>query len=391
MISLVKKIMNKLKKINSFFNKYQKRFKQFYNQKFHKKFYAPLIYALLVCAFLSLIIFLNIIFMAKGQYNLTQINWVLSHWNAFEENDIGVTGQIFDALKRGWYTVFATTIGGLGMTLAAVSAQSLTRNPLAEGSTLGLIQASIFGVVFSIWIASTFNVLTTGISEIFAKFGFAIIFAVINALFLLLFIVTTKRSQLKAQKIILAGLAMGIIFKTLTFIFKANNGNLNVVSYVFVLGGAETVANEPLAMRIDDMSLSLIISAIAIGIALILVLFNIKGMNLLEIGDERAKNLGSSVLLTRILNIIIVLLALPSSVILVGNMAFLGLFAIHAARWMSSSRNYFKVLPLSLLIGIAMANLGMQLTNHLPQINSGIWMTFIGAPYLIYIGIRGLK
>ena len=96
-------------------------------------------------------------------------------------------------------------------------------------------------------------------------------------------------------------------------------------------------------------------------------------------------------MLTRVLNVIIVLLVLPATVIIVGNMAFLGLFAVHAGRWIMKSRNYKKVLPASLLIGMLMSSIGLQLTEHIPQINSGLWMTFIGAPYLIYIGIKGLK
>jgi len=134
------------------------------------------------------------------------------------------------------------------------------------------------------------------------------------------------------QKIILAGLAIGIIFKTLTFIFKSGEQSSNVVSFAYVLGGAESISGEPKAVGHDQFSTFLLISFILIAFAVLVSVINIKGMNLLEIGDERAKNLGSSVKLTRILDVVIVLLALPAAVIVVGNMAFLGLFSVHLAR-----------------------------------------------------------
>jgi len=41
------------------------------------------------------------------------------------------------------------------MTLAAIATQSLTKNPIAEGSTLGLVQAGIFGIIFALTFGMT--------------------------------------------------------------------------------------------------------------------------------------------------------------------------------------------------------------------------------------------
>lgn len=383
-------IKNTFKKILENSSKFTNSLKESYKKAFHNKWYAPFIYGLLAIIFLFLVIFLNIYFMLNGKYSLSSVFHVLTHWDNWGDKVwTPIAGQSDGAaidsvalIKKGWFNIGATVLGGIGMTLAAVTTQSLTRNPIAEGSTLGLVQAAIFGVIFA---------LSFGLSGLFMKYLFVMIFAGVGATLLTAFIMFNKKGSGGMQKIILAGLAIGIIFKTLTFIFKAGDANQNSVSFAYVLGGAESISGEELAIPLDYLNKTLLISSILISIAVVLTILNIKGMNLLEIGDERAKNLGSSVLRTRIINVIIVVLVLPATVIIVGNMAFLGLFTVHATRWLMRTRNYKIVLPVSLVIGMFIASFGLQLTEHFPQINSGLWMTFIGAPYLIYIGIKGLK
>lgn len=374
---------NGMVKVKTYANKYIKNAFDFYNDKFHTKTYAPIAYGLFFLAIALLFIFLNVYFISGGKYSLKTLFEVTQNWDDPKYAALhNLSGDEFKQIKRGWYNVSATTIAGIGMSLAAMATQSLTRNPIAEGSTLGLVQGSIFGVVFAV---------SMGLSSLFERYMFMIIFGTIASILLLVFVYFSKKRESNTQKIILAGLAIGIIFKTVTFIFKSGDANLNTVSYSYVLGGAEAISSETVAMPIDSFKISIIVSVSLVAIATVITVLNIRGMNLLEIGDERAKNLGSSVLLTRTLNVLVLLLALPASVILVGNMAFLGLFSISAARWFSNSRNYVKVMPFTVLFGILIANLGLQLTEHIPQMNSGIWMTLIGAPYLIYIGLRGLK
>ena len=366
-------------------------FKTLYSKNFHSKWYAIYVYAFILFILFLLMVFLNIYFMFKNNYTLKQTFGVLTHWSDADDGKInsvdfsnlsGSPLTYFQSIQIGWYNIGATLIAGIGMTLAAIATQSLTKNPIAEGSTLGLVQAGIFGIIFG---------LSFGMTSLAYRYLWIIIFSSVGALLILGFITFSKRKGSGVQKIILAGLAIGIIFKTITFIFKAGDANNNTVSFAYVLGGAESISGEKLALGQDQITTFLLVSAIMTFVALTLAIINIKGMNLLEIGDERAKNLGSSVMITRIINVLVALIALPAAVILVGNMAFLGLFSVHLARWITKSRNYKKVLPASLLIGMLIASLGLQLTEHIPKINSGIWMTFIGAPYLIYIGIRGLK
>ena len=361
---------------------------KWYKETIHKKTYMPIIYAFVFIAFAVLAIFLNVYAMNGGKYTLKQSFSVLFNWHDLSSLHFDTiktpaeSAKDFQAIQVSWYNIFATVLGGMGMSLAAVATQSLTRNPIAEGSTLGLVQSGIFGLVF---------IISFGFTSIVAKYLSIILFSAVGSLLLLTFIIFNKKNNGGMQKIILAGLAIGIIFKTITFFMKAGSKDLNFLAFSYVLGGAESISANHLAIGHDNIPTYLIISGSLIAVGLLISIINIKGMNLLEIGDERAKNLGSSIRLTRILDVCIVLFALPGAVMIVGNMAFLGLFSVHLARWFMRSRDYKKVLPMTILFGMLIASIGLQLTEYFPQINSGIWMTFIGAPYLIYIGIRGLQ
>lgn len=339
-------------------------------KKINKFTYAPIFYGalLLVLLFIGLLINLLLI-----QGSLSDVWTVLGHWNTIPQELAGV--------RRELWNLSATLIAGIGLALGAIAAQSLTRNPLAEGSTLGLVQGAIFGILF---------IISFGFTGFLMKYTFAILAGLIAALLIVAILFITK-SKSASNKIILAGLAIGIIFKTLSFLMKIGDKDEESLSYAYVLGGAESISSNPLAVPGDYLNDTLMYSAILISVAMVITIFNIKGMNLLELGEDRAKTLGAKVLLTRVLSIITLVLAIPAAVIIIGNLAFLGLFSVHIARWLVRSRNYAKVMPMTLIVSLVIASLGFQMTQHFPEVNSGLWMTFVGAPYLIYVGLKGVQ
>lgn len=244
----------KTNKLFSFFKLTQVKlssFKKAYNDNFHSKTYAPIFYGVFFLLAFFGAFFLNILFIDGGKHSLTQVFGAVKHWNDLNWHPNGLSDNDISEIKRGWYNVSATVIAGIGMSLAAIATQSLTRNPIAEGSTLGLVQASIFGVVLAV---------SMGITNLWEKYALAMAFGIVAASLLLLFVYFTKKRESNTQKIILAGLAIGVIFKTLTFIFKAGDSNSNTVSYSYVLGGAEAISTEPVAMAINDFRITLIVT-----------------------------------------------------------------------------------------------------------------------------------
>lgn len=116
-----------------------------------------------------------------------------------------------------------------------------------------------------------------------------------------------------------------------------------------------------------------------------------KALTIIELGDENAKQLGVKVKTIKVVSILIMIITIPSAIIIVGNLAFVGLFSAHLSRYLFKTRDYRVIILPSILIGSSIGLFGFFMSNFIPQVNSGLWMTFIGAPFIIYAGIRGLK
>lgn len=330
-------------------------------------------------------LFSNIVWMAGGKYSVHDVFEVLKNpsQNTYDGaqrvfgNQNGQSINDFRILSESAWAIIATMVASVGLALTGLVAQSLTKNPLADASTLGVIQAGIFALLVA---------LSVGWTSYYLKFLFVII-GVLAAALLLFLIITVSKGRATPAKIILAGLAIGIIFKAFSFFIKHGDSTLNRVSFNYTLGGAESI-NKSIG---NDQWLTLYVSSgLILGCLLIFVVLT-RSLTLLELGDEKAKQLGIKVKTTKVISILILIIAIPSAVILVGNLAFVGLFSAHITRYLFKTRDYRVLLLPSILVGATIGLFGLFLSNWIPSINSGLWMTFIGAPYIIYAGVRGLR
>lgn len=355
------------------FKKYLKIIKDFMSKKY-------VVWPCIVSLFLMFFL-LNLYLMKSNSYSVEQINYTFNH--LLKEPHSITTSLVsigdFKIIKEHIWALLATITGGAGLAIAGLITQALTRNPLADASTLGMTQSGIFGIILALF--AGFTVYET-------KFAFALIFGIVSVLILLLIISFSRGNKSTASsKIILTGLAIGIIFKTLSFLLRKGDKFLESVSYNYVLGGAESV-NKVIG---NNQFTILFISMSLIFAAGIMLAYISKGLTLLELGDERAKNLGVKVKLVKVISLIALALAIPASIMIVGNVAFIGLFSVHLSRYLFKTRSYRTLLVPTLFLSVIITSFGLLLTQYIPSINSGLWMTFIGAPYLMYAGIRGLR
>lgn len=329
---------------------------------------------------LFLFLFSNIIWMGGGKYSVQVIFNVLkdpSQDMYSGAKRVGISPDSFRELSETSWGVIATLVASVGLAVSGLVTQSITKNPLADASTLGFMQAGIFMLLIA---------LSIGWYSYYVKFIFVIIGVAIASI-VLMGIITFSKRKISAAKIILAGLAIGIIFKTFSFLIRHGDKTLSFISYSYTLGGAESI-NKSIG---NNQWLTLYISSALIMFALLVFGLISKSLTLIELGDESAKNLGVRVKTIKVVSLFIMTITIPSSVILVGNLAFIGLFAAHLSRYMFQSRDYRVIFIPSILIGSILGLFGLFLSNWLPQVNSGLWMTFIGAPFIIYAGVRGLK
>lgn len=123
-----------------------------------------------------------------------------------EENNI----KYINLQATVWISL-ASILSGIALSIAGCVTQSLTKNPLADSGTLGIVNATVFMVVIAF--ALKFNVAETFNKYHLTKTDIVILFAFAGGILssLMLFIlVFGANKKLSYIKITLAGLAIGI-------------------------------------------------------------------------------------------------------------------------------------------------------------------------------------
>ena len=129
------------------------------------------------------------------------------------------------------------------------------------------------------------------------------------------------------------------------------------------------------------------------AIGIVLALLCIKGANVLQLGDDMAKNLGTRVNLTRVLLSAVSAFLAASTVAVVGMIGFVGLIVPHVTRMLVGS-NHKVMLPASLLLGafvvLAADTIGRTIVAPI-EIPVGIVMSVVGGPFFLFLLRRKRK
>jgi iron complex transport system permease protein len=116
-------------------------------------------------------------------------------------------------------------------------------------------------------------------------------------------------------------------------------------------------------------------------------------LNLLQLGDDVAKALGTRVQAVRFGLVILAALLAASAVSVAGLLGFVGLIVPHITRMMIGS-DFEYLLPCSALLGaitVVGADLAARTVFSPVEIPVGIFMAFLGAPFFIYLLRKGMR
>ena len=130
--------------------------------------------------------------------------------------------------------------------------------------------------------------------------------------------------------------------------------------------------------------------AIPMGIGLIPLLLLRYRMNLLTVGDAQARTMGVPVQLIRFVIILCSTLVTASAVAVSGTIGWIGLVIPHFSRHLVGN-NYRRLMPASMLMGALFLLLVDDVSRNLlsTEIPLGILTAFIGAPFFLYLIIKG--
>ncbi|WP_425280427.1 FecCD family ABC transporter permease [Paenibacillus camerounensis] len=260
---------------------------------------------------------------------------------------------------------------GAGFAVSGCILQSLSRNALAEPSTLGINAGAGFAVIIFISFVPA-----TAAGHIFVLPLMALIGAMLTAA-LIYFLSYRREDGLSPTRMILIGIAVGAGIYAIQMILTLR---LDPQNFQFV--------SIWLAGKIWGGDWRFVLALLPwIAVILPFALYKSRVLNLLNLGDQTSAGLGMPVEKERLV-LLAAAVALSGACISVsGGIGFVGLIAPHLARRLVGPKHQV-LLPACALIGSLLLITADTIARWILQpaeIPTGIVVALIGAPYFLYL------
>lgn len=292
-----------------------------------------------------------------------------SFYQALTHYDPTQVAHIIILTERLPRAVIAALVGA-SLAIAGAVMQTMTRNPLASPSILGINAGAMFFVV----VAVSLLPLRTP-----AQYVWAALLGALVAACLVVLLSRGRQGELSPLRVVLAGVAVTAMFMSFS------QGLLVVDQQSF-----ESVLYW-LAGSVSGRELSLVAPLLPLfAIALLLCSLLVRHANALLLGDDMVKGLGMRAGTIKLLLGLVVILLAGSSVALAGMIGFVGLLVPHMARGLFGIDHRW-LLPACALLGASLLLLADVVSRFLmpPQdIPVGVMTALIGTPFFIYLARR---
>ena len=273
-------------------------------------------------------------------------------------------------LQRIPRTVFGILAGGaLGISGALM--QSITRNPIADPSILGVNTGASLFVVAGI---AFFN-----ITAAYQYIWLAIIGAGLTAVFVYI-VASMGKDGATPLKLALSGSAVSIVLGSLVSTIMLPNNRVMEAFRFWQVGSIGSATWENIALISPFLILGFIISMLISGY-----------LNNLALGDEAATALGTNVVLTRSVGALASVLLCGAATALAGPIGFIGLIIPHIVRLVFGSE-MSKMLPLSFIgsgILLLLSDILGRIIGSPGETEVGIVTAVLGAPIFIFAIRKG--
>jgi iron complex transport system permease protein len=266
--------------------------------------------------------------------------------------------------------VFTGALAGMNLALAGCVLQGVLRNPLADPGIIGVSAGGGLAamLVMILW------------PELTALVPLAAFIGALAALGMVVALAWNKGVQ--PLPMVLAGVAVAALL----------GGGMSILMIFYsdrIPGTVNWMAGSLQGKSWDHLRLILPYSLLGI----LGVIFFARYLNLLQLGDEVAKSLGTRVQAVRLGLIVLAALLAASAVSVAGLLGFVGLIVPHITRMLLGS-DFEYLMPCSALFGavtVVAADLAARAVFRPVEIPVGIFMAFLGAPFFIYLLRKGMK
>ncbi len=272
--------------------------------------------------------------------------------------------------------VIMASIIGAALGTAGCAAQGLLRNPLADGSTLGIASGASLGAVLVIALGFDFPILN--------QFGVMLTSMIAGFLSFLVILGFTRRidSGYSTNTIILTGIIFSLFAGSVTSLVIAFSSKDTVAQIVFWSMGS-------LAGRGWD-EIWFVLPFILIGIGGI-VRFS-RELDAFSFGEEQARYIGVDVKKSKFFILVMISILVGCSVATAGPIAFVGLVVPHIVRLIVGP-SHRRLLPVSVFFGasfLTVADLLCRTIVRPIEMPIGVITSFVGAVVfmLVFYGRR---
>ncbi|MED1856390.1 Fe(3+)-hydroxamate ABC transporter permease FhuB [Brevibacillus reuszeri] len=260
-------------------------------------------------------------------------------------------------------------LAGAALAVSGALMQTVTRNPLASETTLGVNAGAylfvVFGMVFWPAILHQFPL------------PFAMAGGILAAVAVYSMAGGRKGSPVRVA---LSGMIVTLVFSSLTSAIILFNEE--TTQGIFLWGSGSLKQNDWSGVA---FSWPLIIGGIVVGCLMA------RQLDVLSFNEETARSLGQKVGKTRLLAMLIAILITCVCVSVVGPIGFIGLVAPHLVRLSGMTRHSW-LLPVSAIWGAALLvasdTIARSFVNAYGELPAGAITAAIGGPWLIWLAMR---
>lgn len=264
--------------------------------------------------------------------------------------------------------VLATVVCGMALAVSGAVIQNVLANRLASPSIIGVNA----GAALAVTISSAFGIIGGWRLSIFSFLG--------AFLTVMLVSIGAKKWGASRGTVILLGVALNALLGAVSDTVTTFVPDVSVMSNDFKIGDFSSVTY-----------LRVIPAAILIFAAIIILQTFSNELDVLMLGDEGARGLGLNTTVARMLFLLLSALLAGAAVSVCGLLSFVGLLVPHAVRRIATSESK-HLIPLCAIFGAAFVTLCDTLARVVfapYELPVGIIMAFLGAPFFIFILIKG--
>ena len=272
--------------------------------------------------------------------------------------------------------VLCAALMGSSLSVCGAAMQGLLRNPLADGSTMGVASGASLGAVLSIALGFTLPVLPLS-----GTMATAIVFAFLSLLFIM---TVTYRldASLSTNTIILVGVIFSMFISSVSNLIISFAGDRVKTITFWTLGSLQSSSYR-----------NALVLAVSLTVFGGILIAHAEELNAFAVGEDNARSIGVDVKKCKLLVLICVSALTGICVSIGGTIGFVGLVTPHMLRGLTGP-NHRRLLPASLFGGgifLMLSDLAARTLLRPRELPIGVVTSLIGTAVFLLIFYRTRK